>query len=205
MSKEQEDDQVQRTAGEGGASSDVGAAVAVTAPRRSAWTFVIGALCLAAGWGMGQLGHDRQVREAHDEADAAVQGKGEGREAAGLCETWADTICSQMGRAAYECKSALRARTLLSGSACVLALESAPARIDALRAERVVCTDLSRKLCNDLGPDAEGCKLVMAKEPRIAPTDCEDMMERYQETLAQIMSRQARGTLPEAPVTTKLN
>lgn len=38
------------------------------------------------------------------------------------------------------------------------------------------------------------------QEPGIAPKDCKGMLGRYKNVLAQVMSKQAKGTLPRAPV-----
>lgn len=168
--------------------------------RNGAAPWLIGALGLglAAGLGMGWLGHSAQVNKAKKEADAAVKGKGD--ETSGPCKSWAEAICSRMGAAAYECKVAQGATALLSGSACAQAEEGLLTKIDALKAERAPCTKLSSKLCDDLGAEGKGCELIAAKEPGIAPKDCEDMMGRYKQTLAQLMSRQTKDTLPEPPV-----
>jgi hypothetical protein len=167
------------------------------APRKSTAPWIAGALSLgiAAGLSVGWWGHELQTTQAKKEADAAVQGEGD--RAAGPCKTWADAICGRMGKAAYECKVAQGASALLSGSACAQAEEGVLAKIDTLEAKRAPCTQLSSKLCGDLGEDGKGCELIVAKEPGIAPQDCQDMMGRYEQTLAQIMSRQTKGTLPD--------
>lgn len=168
---------------------------------RSKAPWLMGALGLgiAAGLGIGWLSHDFQVNKAQKEADAAVKGRGD--EATGPCKNWADTICERMGELAYECTHARAASALLSGSACVQAQESALAKIDALKAERVQCDELTSKLCADLGPEGKGCELAMAKAPTFSIEDCQDMTKRYQRVLAQIMERQEKGTLPKPPGT----
>ena len=165
--------------------------------RKSAAPWIAGALSLgiAAGLSVGWWGHELQVNQAKKEADADVQG--EGHKATGPCKSWAEAICGRMGKAAYECKVAQGATALLSGSACAQAQKGVLAKLDTLQAQRAPCAELSSKLCGDLGEDGKGCELIVAKEPGIAPQDCQDMMARYEQTLAQIMSRQTKGTLPD--------
>jgi|GEM_PF-2533526 len=149
---------------------------------------------IAAGLGLGWLGHDFQVNQAKKNASAAVNPTGAG--ATGPCKAWADTICEQMGEVAYECTHARAARALLSDSACVQAQETVLAKIDAIKAERVQCNELTRKLCADLGPEGKGCELARAKEQTFSIQDCRDMTKSYSRVLAQITERQEKGTLP---------
>lgn len=165
----------------------------------SAAPWLIGALSLglAAGLGMGWLGHELQLNEARKKADAAAKGRGD--EATGPCRDWADSICKRMGELAYECTHARAATRLLSGSACAQAQKSVLTKVETLKAERAQCGELTSKLCADLGPEGKGCELVKAKEPTFSLEDCQDMTSKYQGVLAQVMERQETGTLPNPP------
>lgn len=162
--------------------------------RSSSTALLIGVLCLAAGFGIGWFGHDFQMSKAEKEADAAVEGKGEA--ARGPCKDWEDAICGALGPTAYACSQAKSASTLLSGSACAQAQEGVTAKVDEIQAERAQCTELSTKLCSELGADGEACNLVKTQTPSFPPERCEQMMQNYDQVLAQLKMMQERGAMP---------
>lgn len=151
-------------------------------------------LGLAVGLGVGWWGHGLQAKKA---AGAAV--KGQGDNAAGSCKAWADTICGRMGNLAYECTHARAAGALLSDAACTQAQQTVLTKLDAIKVERAPCSELTSKLCADLGADGKGCELAKAKESTFSIGDCQDMNKRYPRVLAQIIERQEKGTLPAPP------
>jgi len=167
-------------------------------PRSKApWVWGALGLGIVAGLCMGFVARAAQVSHAKEEA-RAVQGKGD--EASGPCKVWADTICEGMGELAYECTEArAAASTLLSDSACTQAQENVRAKIDALKSERVQCSELTNKLCAELGPDGKGCEFVRAKEPAFSLKECQDMTQDYKQVLARVMERQEKGTIPAPP------
>jgi hypothetical protein len=157
-------------------------------------------LCGALGLGMavGWLGHGFQVKEARNEARAASRERSD--EGAGPCRAWANTICERMGELAYECTEArVAATTLLSDSVCEQAQESVLAKVDAIKSERSQCSELTSKLCADLGPEGKGCEFVKAKEPVFSLAECQDMTRDYKQVLARVMERQTKGTIPSPP------
>jgi hypothetical protein len=114
------------------------------------------------------------------------------------CYKWQSAICAGVGEESYACQQAETASTLLlSGSACFQAREGLDGKIAQIKAGRSPCTELSDRLCRQLGPEGEGCALVRSKEPGLSVDDCQDMARNYDQILAQIMSRQTRGTLPK--------
>lgn len=104
-----------------------------------------------------------------------------------------------MGELAYECTHARAASALLSDSACGQAQETVLTKLDAMKAERAPCSELTNKLCADLGPEGKGCELARAKEPTFSIDACQGMARRYPRVLAQITERQEKGTLPSPP------
>lgn len=156
-------------------------------------------LCLGipVGFSMGYMNRASQIREAKKAADAA--GADQGGTPVGPCKTWAATICEQMGDLAHECKTAMETSLLLSGSACAQAQANVLAKIDSLTAERVTCSELTSKLCDDLGPEAKGCELVRSAEPTFSVKKCQNITNNYHQALAQIIEQQEKGTLPQPP------
>lgn len=139
------------------------------------------ALGIAAGCGLGYFGHHFQVNAAPQDA----------------CKRWEAAICRGVGQDTYACQQAKTASALLlSGPACAQAQPSVQAKVEQIKAGRGPCTELSDRLCNQLGPEGQGCELVRSKAPTFSVKDCEDMTKNYDQVLAQIMSRQTRGTLP---------
>jgi hypothetical protein len=139
------------------------------------------ALGIVAGCGIGYVGHQLQLNAAPQKA----------------CMQWEDAICRGVGEESYACQEAKTASALLlSGPACAVAQQGLQAKVEHIKAGRGPCTALSDKLCSQLGPDGEGCELVKTKAPTFSVKDCEEMTKNYDQVLAQIMSRQTRGTLP---------
>jgi hypothetical protein len=165
---------------------------------KAPWLWGTLALGMAAGW----LGHGFQASGAQKEAGAAVVRKS--NDAAGPCNAWADIICEGMGALAHECTTARAASSLLSDSACVQAQEGVLTKIDALKAGRVQCNELTSKLCVDLGPEGKGCELVKAKEPTFSLEECQNMTTHYRQVLARAVELQEKGTLPRPPGNTTI-
>jgi hypothetical protein len=162
--------------------------------RSSTTSLLIGVLCLAAGFGIGWFGHDFQSKKAVKEADAAVEGKGDA--ARGPCKDWEEALCGGLGATAYACSQAKAASALLSGSACEQAQQGVLAKIEEIKAERAQCTELSDKLCGELGADGQACELVKTQTPSFPPERCEQMMQNYDQVLAQLKMMQERGAIP---------
>ncbi len=153
------------------------------------------ALGLVGGMTVGYVGAgvqgDREPSRLHSHGTAEAPGAS--------CAQWTAAICDGLGPTAYACNQAKAAgKLLLSHSACAEAHKEVTTRIEQIKAGRGPCTTLSARLCSQLGPDGPGCELVKNKEPTLSVQDCQDMTKNYDQVLAQIMSRQTRGTLPES-------
>ncbi|HXS16546.1 MAG TPA: hypothetical protein VN764_05140 [Polyangiaceae bacterium] len=153
--------------------------------KKRSWSSYLGVLGvgIAAGCGIGYVGHHLQVNAAPQDA----------------CKQWEGAICRGVGEETYACKQAKTASALLlSGPACAQAQPGLQTKVQQIKAGRGPCTELSDRLCQELGPDGQGCELVKSKEPTLSVKDCEDMAKNYDQVLGQLMSRQTRGTLPKA-------
>src|SRR5690606_35944400 len=135
--------------------------------RSSGTSLLIGALALAAGFGIGWFGHDYQTKKQSRAADAAVEGKGEA--ARGPCKDWETALCSKFSQNSHPCVQAQAASALLSGSACEQALKTMDAKVSEIEAARAPCTNLMEKLCGELGGESQACGLVKSQTPSFPP------------------------------------
>jgi hypothetical protein len=77
---------------------------------------------------------------------------------------------------------------LLSSPACDAALADVPATLAKVKAARVVCDTLVKKLCTDLGKQSPTCKMVEEKTMSIPPDRCKEMLANYDAVIGQLRS-----------------
>ncbi|MFO7566997.1 MAG: thioredoxin domain-containing protein [Enhygromyxa sp.] len=134
------------------------------------------------------------------DASASVDAEGD----AESCKTLASKLCERAGSESSTCASVEKTTELLSPKACAAGLadiEYALARVDEAGK---VCTELSARLCKDLGPETETCKMVETETPRMPPEQCEAMTEQYEQVLAELVQMEQRNKPLEADKAAKI-
>ncbi len=134
------------------------------------------------------------LRDAHAKGRAPFsRAKPAGSGVSGECKTWQDKICDESGQVSAGCQQAKSAAELLPLSACNAALDQVPETLERLKKAREVCVTLTKKLCDDLGPESETCKLVKTKTATIPPEGCKSMTDNYDAVLGQLKMMEQQG------------
>ena len=142
------------------------------------------ALALAVGAAGGWFGHVAQVK-AKLKTDSAPAASGSAA-ASGPCGTWEQKLCASGGPESALCQQAKAAREILTPGTCEVALEAVPATLAKVKAERAPCDQLMTKLCADLPPESQACKLVKDKTPAFPAARCKEMLDKYSEVLGEL-------------------
>jgi hypothetical protein len=155
------------------------------APSSRVGVFVV--LALLAGGAAGWFGHIQQSKAAAAKADSAAVGN------EGPCKAWEEAICSKSGAESAPCMQAKGATELLTASTCEVALTAMPATLEKLKAARASCDNLVTKLCGDLPPGSETCKMVKDKTPSFPSQRCDEMLKQYDQVIAELKQLDAMG------------
>lgn len=144
------------------------------------WILVAVIVGVAGGW---------IARDAR--AHTMLTGKDGGNEA---CRSWQEKICGEVGDSAFACNEAKSASSILPPEACHEAMDAVPSTVAKIKKERAVCDNLVSKLCKDIGEETDTCKMVQDKTAAFPTDRCDQMMEQYDQVVAQLqMLEQKRG------------
>jgi protein-disulfide isomerase len=114
------------------------------------------------------------------------------------------SVCEKAGAESSTCTDFGKAVKLLSGNACAAALTDIEHAYAAIELAGKACADLSARLCKDLGPDTETCKMVETETPRMPPEQCETMATQYDQVLAELQRMEAANKPLDADKAAKI-
>lgn len=160
---------------------------------------VIAVVALALGGVAGWFGHITHVKnKIRAESVPAAAGSGG---PTGPCLAWQKQLCASGGEESALCQQARAASEILLPSTCEAALESVPATLAKVKAERAPCDQLVNKLCADLPPGSGACTMVKEKTPAFPAVRCGEMLKDYDKVLEGVMQidKQLGGKPPPAP------
>jgi len=60
-------------------------------------------------------------------------------------------------------------------------------------ADRKLCTDLMERLCKDVGPETDACKMVREKTPQFPTAQCEELTKNYDAVLKEIKQTESQN------------
>jgi protein-disulfide isomerase len=101
------------------------------------------------------------------------------------------SVCERAGAESATCTDFGKTVKLLAPSACAAAIADIEHTYAAIEAAGKACTELTAKLCKDIGPDTETCKMVETETPRMPPEQCEAMAAQYDQVLAELERMEA--------------
>jgi hypothetical protein len=151
---------------------------------RPSQAIVYALMALAAGGAAGWFGHIAQAK-AKLRADITPAASGSAA-SAGPCGAWEKKICAGSGEQSATCQQAKGATGLLTPSTCELALETVPATLAKVKAERASCDSLVSKLCKDLPPGSAACNLVTERTQMFPAERCKEFLQNYDSVLAEV-------------------
>jgi hypothetical protein len=141
----------------------------------------IGVVALAAGAAAGWFGHIEQGK-----AKIRAESTAGASSASPACGSWEKKVCGQTGEQSLACQQAKGAASLLTSAACDVALESVPATVAKVKAQRVPCDNLISKLCKDLPEGSQTCGMIKERTPLFPPEKCTEMLGKYDQVLAEV-------------------
>jgi protein-disulfide isomerase len=98
-----------------------------------------------------------------------------------------------------------KATALLSPKACAAGLADFEYTKQQLAAAGKVCAELSDRLCKDLGPDTQTCKMVLDQTPKMPAEQCEQMTAEYDKVLADLTRMEEKNKPLSAEAITKIS
>ncbi|HZO17140.1 MAG TPA: thioredoxin domain-containing protein, partial [Polyangiaceae bacterium] len=156
---------------------------------------IAAALALLIGVGVGWLVRGSRGGDVGATPDPATMSSSAAAAAAsgGPCAAWSTTICEQAGAQSEACGQAKSASDLLGPEACNKALAEVPATLEKLKTARGACDQLVQKLCADLGPQTETCKMVKERTPQFPPGRCKEMLDGYDKVIGELKQMEKRN------------
>jgi hypothetical protein len=152
----------------------------------------VGVLALAVGGAVGWFGHIEQAKaKIRAESGPAAAGS-----ASGACGAWEKKICTGSGEQSAACQQAKGATGLMTTSTCEVALETVPATLAKVKAQRLPCDDLVGKLCKDLPKDSKACDMVKERTPVFPPEKCKELLKNYDQVLAEVRQIDQQPPMP---------
>ncbi|MBN2195402.1 MAG: thioredoxin domain-containing protein [Polyangiaceae bacterium] len=154
---------------------------------------------LALGLVVGWFAHDAKA-SSHSPDVAGTPAPSGSATAGRACEQWSGAVCKEAGDSSEACSQAHAGAELMPEGACQLALQSLPTTLAKVKSSRSTCDELVTKLCADIGPETESCKLVKEKTPSLPATQCQQMMDSYADVLGEFQTVEKRN----APLTAEV-
>jgi hypothetical protein len=152
----------------------------------------VGVLALAVGGAVGWFGHIEQAKaKIRAESGPAAAGS-----ASGACGAWEKKICTGSGEQSAACQQAKGATGLMTTSTCEVALETVPATLAKVKAQRLPCDDLVGKLCKDLPKGSKACDMVKERTPVFPPEKCKELLKNYDQVLAEVRQIDQQPPMP---------
>ena len=130
--------------------------------------------------------------KANQGGDTAKPGQGNAALASG-CEDFVSLVCNEAGSESSSCGAARETAKLLHASACAAAMANAGHTRDVLAARASKCTELTDRLCKDIGSDTQTCGLLKSDNGPNDPAGCEAMLEDYEAVLGEVRAMEAKN------------
>jgi protein-disulfide isomerase len=146
------------------------------------------------------LGLACQKQEKAPETASAAAGAG----GDGACSQFLTRLCERAGEKSQLCTSGKTLGKVLPPSACLAAVNEFAQVETQIVSERKVCSDIVERLCKDLGPDTDTCRMVRDETPQFPREQCEELSANYAEVLGQLKQREAQNQPLSAEVQAKI-
>jgi protein-disulfide isomerase len=109
------------------------------------------------------------------------------------CAVYSKALCDKVGSDSPHCRAIRELEGILPPKACVSATNEIAFTVLKVALEQKPCTDLTERLCKDIGPETESCKGVRFRVPGFQPDQCTKMTEQYAAVLQQLREAEAKG------------
>jgi protein-disulfide isomerase len=106
------------------------------------------------------------------------------------CEAYVTAVCGKAGQDSSHCHSMRDLQNVLPAQACVAGLSNMVFTEQKIAIEMKPCTDIANRLCKDIGPDTESCKMVRLRTPGFASAQCVAMDKDYASVLGELQKNE---------------
>ncbi len=117
-----------------------------------------------------------------------------GTDATGACTEYATALCKEAGEQSDTCGAI---KTVVGGLLPAAACEAGAKDIEYTRSKlgdlKKVCTELTEKLCKDLGETTATCAMVKEQTPNFPTERCQSFMQQYDAVLADLKRMEAKN------------
>jgi len=126
--------------------------------------------------------------------EKATEAKAESAETSGgVCDEFVNQLCARTGEKSQLCSSGKNLGKVLPASACQAAVKEFAQIEKQIDTERKVCTELAERLCKDIGPDTDSCRMVREQTPQFPREQCQDLASNYDQVLAELKQNEAQN------------
>jgi protein-disulfide isomerase len=127
---------------------------------------------------------EKQPEQAASVAEAAN---------AAVCDQFVTQLCGRAGEKSQICTSAKNLGKVLPESACQAAVKEFGQVEKQIDSERKLCTDLMERLCKDIGPDTDSCRMVREQTPQFPKEQCQEIGSNYAQVLEELKQGEAKN------------
>jgi protein-disulfide isomerase len=124
--------------------------------------------------------------------------------ATGPCSDMVTKLCERAGEKSELCSASRSLSQVLPADACLAAIKDFPQVGQRIDAERKLCSDLVERLCTDIGPATDTCKMVREQTPEFPKERCEELTREYDQVLTELKQREAQNQPLSPDVQAKL-
>jgi protein-disulfide isomerase len=114
------------------------------------------------------------------------------------CEEYSTKICKQAGDTSATCTTLKTTVELFTPETCAAALTQVDFSLKKIADKGKKCDELTKKLCDDIGPATQTCEMVKSTAKNFAPERCDGMLARYTEVL-EGLKKQEEHNKPLSP------
>ena len=149
----------------------------------AAFSLSLSALIVASGLGCKQPEKEPETAPVSAEAGGAE-----------ACNQFVTQLCARAGDTSQFCASGKNLGKVLPASACQAATKEFAQIEKQMDADRKVCTDLVDRLCKDIGPDTDSCRMVREQTPKFPREQCQELLTtNYDQVLAELKQQEAQN------------
>jgi protein-disulfide isomerase len=152
--------------------------------RRAALFLPLSALILASAPSCKKP--EKQPEPAAASTEASV-------EAGAACAQFVTQLCGRAGEKSPICTSGKNLGKVLPESACQAAVKDFAQIEKQIDSDRKVCTDLTERLCKDIGADTDSCRMVREQTPQFPREQCQEISSNYDQVLAELKQNEAKN------------
>jgi protein-disulfide isomerase len=109
----------------------------------------------------------------------------------GPCPDYMTKICDKAGQQSQTCQALSVVMDLLPKEACTAALKNIDYSMKKIADATKVCADLTKTLCDAIGPTTQTCQMVTTQTKTFSPERCKGMMQSLPEVIGQLKKMEA--------------